>query len=138
MLKNAHNGSQVAQAASRIVPRVLCDALERMALKAPQQPADVRRGVKEAFAPRRAELSAERNIDGLLREATGESGSTALAAIFLPGCAYIANLGDSRAVLVGKNGAAQRLSFDQKPSDDEERAKIEGRGGRVRRRSTTA
>lgn len=42
---------------------------------------------------------------------------------------YIANLGDSRAVLIDAQGKAQRLSVDHKPED--ERHKIEARGGRV-------
>lgn len=44
---------------------------------------------------------------------------------------YVANCGDSRAVLVRRDGSAVPMSIDHKPNRDDERARIEAAGGRV-------
>ena len=44
---------------------------------------------------------------------------------------WIANVGDSRAVLANKNGIATQLSKDHKPNSPEERARIEQMGGKI-------
>lgn len=44
---------------------------------------------------------------------------------------YCANAGDSRAVVVGKNGRVKQLSRDHKPCDKDEGARIIERGGRI-------
>ncbi len=57
------------------------------------------------------------------------SGAAAVVAIFWQNSLYLANLGDSRALLVRDDGTGQRLSKDQKPED--EVAQIARRGGSV-------
>lgn len=69
-----------------------------------------------------------------------DSGTTACVAILLPEvdeasgenkvCLYVANAGDSRAVLC-RAGAAIDLSVDHKPEDPEEKARINAAGGVV-------
>jgi len=55
-------------------------------------------------------------------------GTTALVTLFLDNKCYVANLGDTRAVL-SRGGKASRLSFDHKPEAEEER--IKGLGGYI-------
>eukprot|EP00127_Corallochytrium_limacisporum_P006335 Clim_evm46s225 gene=Clim_evmTU46s225 len=59
-----------------------------------------------------------------------ESGTTAVAAIIREGVIYVANAGDSRAVLC-RGGTAIDLSFDHKPESEEETRRIERAGGKV-------
>jgi protein phosphatase 1L len=70
----------------------------------------------------------------LLRRSTLEGwydGSTACAALLADGKMYVANVGDSRAVLGRKNGTSVPLSKDHKPSDEEEKKRVEALGGRI-------
>ena len=60
------------------------------------------------------------------------SGSCALAVLFVDDTAYIANVGDSRAIISQKLGAARyALSRDHKPSDPQEQARIIQAGGKI-------
>lgn len=59
-----------------------------------------------------------------------DDGSTAIAALLVNGTLHIANVGDSRAVLVA-SGRAVDLSEDHKPTRADERMRIEGLGGRI-------
>jgi len=59
------------------------------------------------------------------------SGCTAVAALLThDNKIYVANAGDSRSV-IGINGEAKPLSFDHKPTNESERARISGAGGYV-------
>lgn len=58
-------------------------------------------------------------------------GTTALVALVCGSTLYVANVGDSRAVLVGP-GCAERLSVDHKADVPEERQRVEAAGGMVR------
>ena len=62
------------------------------------------------------------------------SGSTAVAVVVQPGRCLVANLGDSRAVLVRSGGGAVQLTNDHKPYTESERARIEAAGGEVSER----
>lgn len=44
---------------------------------------------------------------------------------------YSANSGDSRGIIVGKNGKVKQLSRDHKPCDDDEGQRIREKGGRI-------
>ncbi|KAJ9553242.1 hypothetical protein OSB04_017287 [Centaurea solstitialis] len=57
-------------------------------------------------------------------------GSTAAVSIVTKDNIFVANCGDSRAVLC-RNGRPIPLSVDHKPDREDERARIEGRGGRI-------
>jgi len=65
-----------------------------------------------------------------LGEEAMESGSTAVVLLVLQDTIHVANVGDARAVL-GRDGAAERLTFDHKPGDEGEKARIEALGGSV-------
>jgi serine/threonine protein phosphatase PrpC len=58
-------------------------------------------------------------------------GTTAVAALTLGGRLLVANAGDSRAVLVQRDGSAHALSEDHKPERPDERKRILGLGGTV-------
>uniref|UniRef100_A0A0E0BY96 protein-serine/threonine phosphatase n=1 Tax=Oryza meridionalis TaxID=40149 RepID=A0A0E0BY96_9ORYZ len=59
-----------------------------------------------------------------------DDGSTASTAVLVGGHLYVANVGDSRAV-VSKAGKAMALSEDHKPNRSDERKRIENAGGVV-------
>lgn len=61
-------------------------------------------------------------------------GSTAVTAILISGkVLWIANVGDSRAI-VSRRGKATQMSVDHDPDDDTERSMIESKGGFVTNR----
>ena len=60
----------------------------------------------------------------------GQAGCTAVFAYISGSTLYVANAGDSRCVL-GRGGKAVQMSFDHKPEDAPELARIEAAGGMV-------
>ena len=65
------------------------------------------------------------------QETNGEkSGTTACAVLIDHSDIYVANCGDTRAIL-SRAGQAIELSRDHKPTDPEEKARVEAAGGRV-------
>ncbi|XP_010472029.1 PREDICTED: probable protein phosphatase 2C 17 isoform X2 [Camelina sativa] len=88
--------------------------------------------------PRRAIAKAYENTDQMILSDTGSDldsgGSTAVTAILINGkVLWIANVGDSRAIL-SRRGKAKQLSVDHDPDDDSERSMIESKGGFVTNR----
>ena len=60
------------------------------------------------------------------------SGSCAIVVLVVGDACFVANVGDSRAVMSGDNGKkVYTLSRDHKPSDEEERTRIVAAGGKV-------
>lgn len=84
--------------------------------------------------PKVAIQKAYLNTDGIILENApdlGPGGSTAVTAILIDSkTLYVANVGDSRAI-ISKAGAAQQLSVDHEPGNSTERGKIEEKGGFV-------
>jgi len=72
-------------------------------------------GIRAGFAKTQAEIEANKSLDMI--------GSTANVGIFENGKLYIANCGDSRAVLC-RGGKTIPLSFDHKPDRPDELARI--------------
>ncbi|KAG5175448.1 phosphatase 2C-like domain-containing protein, partial [Tribonema minus] len=70
------------------------------------------------------------DTDNALREAATKDGTTAICAVVGDTHLWVANCGDSRAVLC-RGGAAVALSTDHKPNVPEERARIRRAGGYV-------
>lgn len=60
-----------------------------------------------------------------------DDGTTAVAALFLGDRIYVANVGDSRAILVKRSGRVEALSDDHKPNRPDEAKRIRSLGGRV-------
>lgn len=72
------------------------------------------------------------DIELLATDVGGTVGTTAVVVLLDAQCrAWVANVGDSRAVLGRSNGEAVQLTTDHKPSCPEERARIERDGGIV-------
>ena len=66
------------------------------------------------------------------------SGSCALIALLVEDCCYVANVGDSRAVLSTEGGRmAFNLSRDHRPIDTKEQQRIFNRGGKIYRTEMT-
>jgi protein phosphatase 1L len=117
-LFDGHGGRKCsAYCADVIVPHILAAAQRE-----PSTPA----ALKAAFLSTDSAFLAAYD-DGL-------EGSTALVALMIDqDHAWVANLGDSRAVLVAQGGGAAALSVDHKPTLPDERARIEASGGFVYR-----
>ena len=61
-----------------------------------------------------------------------KSGSCAIAVLIVGDMCYVANVGDSRAVLSGEGGTRIfPLSRDHKPTDELERRRITEAGGQI-------
>jgi len=80
--------------------------------------------IKKAIQRAEKEISSNK-IDASL------SGSTCCLVFQLGNKLIISNVGDSRAIMV-KNGEVKPISLDQKPTDEEEKKRIEKNGGEVR------
>ncbi|CAE5964544.1 unnamed protein product [Arabidopsis arenosa] len=88
--------------------------------------------------PRRAIAKAYENTDQMIladnRTDLESGGSTAVTAILINGkVLWVANVGDSRAI-VSSRGKAKQMSVDHDPDDDTERSMIESKGGFVTNR----
>lgn len=67
-----------------------------------------------------------------------KSGSCLLVTLFVDDVCYIANLGDSRAIMSTESGRmAFNLSRDHRPSDPREQQRILSAGGRIYRTEMT-
>ncbi|XP_078429087.1 protein phosphatase 2C family protein isoform X1 [Wolffia australiana] len=90
----------------------------------PQFISDTKLAISETYKKTDSDfLESERNT---LRD----DGSTASTAVLVGSCLYVANVGDSRAV-ISKAGKAIALSDDHKPNRSDERKRIEDAGGIV-------
>jgi serine/threonine protein phosphatase PrpC len=63
-------------------------------------------------------------------ELRDEGGCTAVAVLLMDSVLYCANAGDSRAV-ISRSGVAEPLSFDHKPTCEDEIARVEAAGGTI-------
>jgi len=93
---------------------------------------------EEAYREKRFEEALKRSFLGTDEDLLADpshtrdpSGCTAVAALITgDGKIYVANAGDSRSVISVK-GEVKPLSFDHKPTNDTERARITGAGGYI-------
>ena len=127
----------LARRAAEIVPTLLNAHLHQLTDAQRADPRMVRKCIKDCFgasrrpgwAPIHAGLPTV--AEELARDPAWKSqGATAVVSVRMGNQLYIANLGDSRAMLVTKNGC-QRLTIDQTVDNPREMAKIDARGGRA-------
>eukprot|EP00762_Andalucia_godoyi_P001458 ANDGO_00276.mRNA.1 putative protein phosphatase 2C 59 len=104
--------------------KYLADNMLRTLYNHPQFHSDLQFALRSGF----------RQIDDMFQKvanrARSEAGSTAVLAIIRNRRLYVANVGDSRAILC-KRGVAIALSQDQKPTRSDEKERIERAGGFV-------
>lgn len=110
---DGHSGKKVAQIAKTALPALVKQHYDATKLD-----------TADFFFKVYAEL----DID--LKDKAENSGATAVVAMISEKYITCASVGDSRAVLC-RDGKAVTLSYDHKPENDEERARIEAGGGHV-------
>ena len=96
------------------------------------------------FNPTEAILQGFQKAESIFNATAGsmtpveKSGSCAIIVMIIGDTCYIANVGDSRAILSGKNGTkVYALSKDHKPDEENERKRIEENGGKVYQSNVT-
>ena len=81
------------------------------------------RAAEEAF------LKQALNDNGTVKD---KSGSCAIVVLIVGDMCYVANVGDSRAIMSGAQGKKLfPLSKDHKPNENSERTRIEAAGGKI-------
>ncbi|CAN0384848.1 unnamed protein product [Lampetra fluviatilis] len=114
-------GCSTGTAAAEYVKRRLPDYLRRRLAEG--DGADVEAALRDAV--RRTEVE----LMETLGPAGNEAGTTCVLAVESAGRLYVANVGDSRAVLCDAQGSAVALSHDHKPHQLKERQRIKRAGG---------
>ncbi|EGG25213.1 RasGEF domain-containing protein [Cavenderia fasciculata] len=112
-LFDGHGGAEAAELASTEMHRVLSDRLK-----------------KDSGNPVRALKESFNIVHGMIAERRMRGGTTAVIALFLGKKGYVANVGDSRAVLC-RDGVTVRVSIDHKPNVPKEEERIKALGGNV-------
>eukprot|EP01112_Ceratiomyxa_fruticulosa_P013030 TRINITY_DN3642_c0_g1_i1.p1 TRINITY_DN3642_c0_g1~~TRINITY_DN3642_c0_g1_i1.p1 ORF type:complete len:609 (+),score=132.67 TRINITY_DN3642_c0_g1_i1:647-2473(+) len=118
-LFDGHGGKDAATFAARNLHEIISENLKnQMANSSPF--ANPVRALKESFRQTHESMSGQ-SIKG---------GTTAVVALFIGNTGYVANVGDSRAVLC-RDGQAFRVSLDHKPELPKETERIQRQGGIV-------
>eukprot|EP00347_Sterkiella_histriomuscorum_P007122 403350178 len=124
---DGHGGSACAD--------FLRDNLHQFVIKEPSFPADPKEALMIGF------VNAEKKFMELCQNENGiidKSGSCAIVALIVEDMCYIANVGDSRAIMSSEQGhQIIELSRDHKPNDDLERKRIIEGGGQIYHRTAT-
>ncbi|KAG6574230.1 putative protein phosphatase 2C 76, partial [Cucurbita argyrosperma subsp. sororia] len=113
---DGHGGSRAAE--------FLKDHLFENLMKHPKFLMDTKVAISETYQRTDAEFLS------LEKETSRDDGSTASTALLVGNHLYVANVGDSRAI-ISKGGEAIPLSEDHKPNRTDERRRIEKAGGVV-------
>ena len=114
---DGHGGSQAAQFCKDQIGKALVRSVDY-----PTNPED---------AMRDAILSVDNEYLAAARRDVRDDGSTLLLALVQNERITVANVGDSRAVLVKCSGEVQAMSHDHKPNSESEKKRIEALGGSV-------
>ncbi|XP_054155618.1 protein phosphatase 1G-like [Oppia nitens] len=134
---DGHNGAEVAQLASKLLPNMI---LKNKNYKEGKYET----ALQDSFMQFDDQLLKDETISQLIRmrkqytqvpidrknAPAVASGCTAIVVLIKDGIAYAANLGDSRCIL-SRNGRAYPLSSDHKPENTDEKNRIENAGGQI-------
>ena len=116
---DGHGGSNCAD--------FLRDNLHHYVIKDPAFPAKPKEAIRNGF------MQAENTfLENAQKEGLDRSGSCATVVLIVGESCFVANVGDSRAIMSGERGARIfTLSKDHKPSEESEQARILQAGGRI-------
>jgi len=124
---DGHGGSRASQYASKHLHELIFQHL-------PHSPSSSPSSANHHPNPSAALIAGFLDLDRQwleLATANGwDDGTTAITALILNNTLYVANVGDSRAVLIN-NAHAIEMSHDHKPSRLDEKERIESLGGRI-------
>ncbi|KAH3767891.1 Protein phosphatase 2C 1 [Pelomyxa schiedti] len=113
-LYDGHNGSMAAAYIADLLDKEICKSLDTSE--------DIHKILHTSFMEVNSALLEDEIITG---------GSTALVALLRKDTGYIANVGDSRAILVNTDKTFQRLSVDHRPDDPLEAEYVKQHGGQI-------
>jgi len=126
---DGHGGDKAALYAAKRHPEILEDQLRELEAgktgktsNSEPDEEDIIAAIKNSFVECGKEMTTE-NIK--------RSGTTAVVCVCLGNKVYVANVGDSRAVIAMDNGKVLRISVDHKPDHPEEEKRIRNLGGFV-------
>lgn len=110
----------------------LRDGLHNYIIKNPNFPENVKLSIEEGFEKAEKEFINTYSLNALKTELVDKSGSCALILLIVDDICYIANVGDSRAI-ISKNGGKEffPLTKDHKPNEEVENKRIVENGGKV-------
>ena len=120
---DGHAGMQVSQ---HVAEKLLSSILKTEGLKNHTDTEQVSQGIKEGFLNLDSDIAKSQNVV----EGKDHSGTTVVVVIVSPTHIYFANCGDSRGLLC-RSSAVEFATADHKPSNKEEKARIEKAGGNV-------
>ena len=84
-----------------------------------------------ASALRNAFYRTDAEFSSIAKARVMNDGTTAVTAVIHGGKVYVANAGDSRAIVVQKGGKTKFMSIDHKPNREDEERRIKALGGKV-------
>ena len=121
---DGHGGAQCAD--------FLRDNLHHYIIKNPNFPKKPKEAIEEGFEAAEKEFISNYSLNSSKSEIIDKSGSCALITLIIEDICYMANVGDSRAV-ISKNGGSNfnALTVDHKPNDENESKRINENGGKV-------
>lgn len=109
----------------------LRDNLHHYIIKDPQFPSNPKEAIKRGFQAAESDFITNYALDPY-GELADRSGSCAVVCLIVDNAIYIANVGDSRAVMSSNFGSTvSSLSEDHKPNEDSETKRISDAGGKV-------
>jgi len=113
LLLDGHSGKEAADLAAVKLPACLKGELD-----AGKEPGEA---LRESF----------RKTHEMLLEEASHCGTTATALLFVGDRAWVAHVGDSRAITIADDGTTTRLTTDHRPANEDEAAAVRARGGFV-------
>ena len=133
---DGHGGPEVAHYAAEMLPRELINEPYFKLRDYPRALTNLFRRIDELLDSARGEqhlTAINKQVQGptTAEKIAHRAGTTAVVLLMTKHTYYVANIGDSRAVL-SRGGQVVPLSFDHKPDLTEERNRIEKAGGFVK------